>query len=125
MSFRVIKSSNKFNAKGRHYNGKWYDSTGEMNYAQELDLLLKAGEIQSWERQVKISLDVNGIHICNYYVDFRIVDKNGTVKYIEYKGFETPEWKMKWNLFTALIGDIDPGAELVVVKHRSYKPKRK
>lgn len=123
--YRQVKSSNKFNAKGRNYNGQWYHSTGEMNYAQELDWRLKAGEIKSWDRQVKIPLVVNGVHIANYYVDFKVIDKHGAVQYIEYKGFETPEWRMKWNLFHALLPEIDPGAELIVVKHKSYKPRRK
>lgn len=125
MAFRQVKASNKFKAKRQDYGGKWYHSKGEAAYAEELDWRLKAGEIQSWERQVKIPLKVNGVLIANYYVDFKVIDKHGGVQYVEYKGFETAEWKMKWNLFTALLPEIDPGAELIVVKHRStYKPKQ-
>lgn len=121
--FRQQYHKNKFNAKGRRYNGQWYDSTGEMQYAMELDLRLKAGDIQSWERQVKISLDVNGHHITNYYCDFRVITKDGTTQYVEYKGAETLAWQMKWNLFHALLPEIDPGAELIVIKHKAkYRP---
>jgi hypothetical protein len=124
MQYRQIKSSNKFKAKKQEYDGKWYHSKGEAAYAQELDWRIKAGEIKSWERQVKITLKVNGVLICNYYVDFRVITKHDSVQYHEYKGFETMEWKMKWQLFTALLSEIDPGAELIVIKHKSaYKPR--
>lgn len=117
MTYIVKKASNKFNAKGRNYNGQWYHSTGEMNYAQELDWRLKAGDIKSWERQVKIDLKVNGKHITNYFVDFKIIHLDDSVEYVEYKGYETVDWKMKWDLFNALLPEIDPGATLTVVKH--------
>jgi uncharacterized pyridoxamine 5'-phosphate oxidase family protein len=123
MAYKQIKSSNKFKAVKQEYGGKWYHSKGEAAYAQELDWRVKAGEILSWEGQYKIDLKVNGIHICNYYVDFKVVTKHGSIEFHEYKGFETMEWKMKWNLLNALISEIEPGAELIVVKHKSYYKK--
>lgn len=124
MAYRQVRSSNKYNAKGRHYNGQWYDSTGEMNYAQELDWRLKAGEIKSWERQVKLELKVNGVAICNYYVDFLIHHNDGSREYVEYKGFETEVWRLKLKILMATQGEIMPGATFTVVKHRStYRPK--
>lgn len=124
MAYRQIYSTNKFNAKRQDYNGKWYHSKGEAAYAAELDWLQKAGEIKSWERQVKIDLKVNGIHITNYFVDFKVITKDGIVQYHEYKGVETPDFIIKWNLLHALIDEIDPGAELILIKHKSnFKPK--
>lgn len=123
--FRQIKASNKFKAKRQEYNGQWYHSKGEAAYAEELDWRMKAGEIKTWDRQVKLELKVKGIHICNYYVDFRVILADDTVQYVEYKGAETPDWNIKWNLLNALIEEIEPGAELLLVKHKStYKPKR-
>jgi hypothetical protein len=124
MAFYVKKTANKFKAKKQEYDGKWYHSKGEAAYAHELDWLKKAGEIKSWERQIKVPLKVNGVLICNYYVDFRVITKHDTVQYHEYKGYETSEWKMKWQLFTALLPEIDPGAELIVIKHKSYFKKK-
>jgi hypothetical protein len=121
MSFRQIKSKNKYNAKGRNYNGQWYHSTGEMNYAMELDWRKKAGEIKDWERQVKIDIRVNGMHITNYFIDFKIIHNDGSVEFLEYKGMETPLWQLKWNLLLALRDELIPGAELTVVKHNRYK----
>jgi hypothetical protein len=125
MTYRQITASNKYRAKKQEYDGKYYHSKGEAAYAQELDWRKKAGEIQSWERQVKIDLRVNGIHICNYYIDFRVTLKDGTVQYHEYKGVETPDWRIKWNLLNATINEIEPGAELIVVKHKSTWKSRK
>jgi hypothetical protein len=89
-------------------------SKKEATKAFELDLLIKAGEILEWKRQVKISLDVNGYHICNYYVDFEVLWKDGTKEYVEIKGFETDLWRMKWRLFEALYSD--KGYKLTVEK---------
>jgi hypothetical protein len=97
-----------------------YDSKLEAKTAQELDLRVKAenDNLESWERQVKISLDVNGDHICNYYIDFVATRADGIKEYIECKGLELPVWKLKWNLFLALYKDeIDKGEiEVIVVK---------
>jgi hypothetical protein len=79
----------------------------EADYAQELDLLVKVGEIKSWERQVPIELRVNGKKICTYTMDFITITKEGHEKWIEVKGFETPEWRLKWKLLDALFPDQD------------------
>lgn len=123
MAYFQKKSSNKFKAVKQEYNGNWFHSKGEAAYCQELDWRIKAGEIKSYERQVKIELNVNGVHICNYYVDFKVINKHGGVEYHEYKGFVTMEWQIKWRLFQALINEIDKGAELIVIKHTSWKKK--
>lgn len=125
MTYFKRTTKNKFNAKSTRYNDQFFHSKGEASYCQELDWRIKAGEIQSYQRQVKIDLKVNGIHICNYYVDFRVIDKYGAVSYHEYKGMETIDFQIKWRLFQALINEIDPGAELILIKHQSYKPRKK
>lgn len=107
---------NKYNAKPKTYNGITYHSTLEAKYAQDLDWRLKAKDIKSWKRQVKISLDVNGKHICNYYIDFVITHNDDSIQYIEVKGFETQVWKLKWKLFQALMNQREPEAILTIVK---------
>lgn len=106
----------KYGNKTTYYNGYNYHSKFEANYAQELDLRLKAGEIKSWQRQVKMSLDVNGKHICNYYIDFLVIHSDDEREYVEVKGFATDLWRIKWRLLEALIDEIDPGASLTIVK---------
>ena len=100
------KRKNKFNAKRTKYNGFYYDSILEANYAEQLDWRIKIGEIKSVERQYKISLDVNNVHIANYYMDFKVELPDGRIEYHEVKGAETALWRMKWRLAKALNPDI-------------------
>lgn len=88
----------------------------EAQQAFELDCRLKAKEIKSWSRQVKIELSAYGKHICNYYIDFVAIRKDGVKEYIEVKGMETDVWKLKWKMFTAKMAIEDPRAELIIVK---------
>lgn len=76
----------------------------EAGYAATLELLKKSGEILEYTPQFKLSLDVNGHHVCNYYVDFMVVDKFGEKQLHEVKGFRTAVWELKWKLTEALYG---------------------
>lgn len=106
------------NAKKSEYKGSIYDSKFEANYAAELDLLLKAGEIIKWERQVKIPLIVNGYIICNYYIDF-VVYRDGETEYVECKGYPTEVWKLKWKIFESLY--TKPENKLTIIQQGKYK----
>ena len=88
-------------------------SKKEAKYAQELDLLLKAGEIKEIVPQFKLSLDVNGKHITNYFVDFMVITKDGTKQLHEVKGFSTDLWRIKWLLTEAIYGNE---YEMIVIK---------
>lgn len=107
---------NKYGAKSCIYEGIAYHSKKEAGYAAELDLRKKAGDITGWERQIKVSLAVNGYHITNYYVDFCLFHKDDSREFVEVKGFETAEWQLKWRLFEALHQQIYPGSRITVVK---------
>jgi hypothetical protein len=109
---RSYLKRNKFNAKSMVYNGRRYDSKLEASYAMELDWRKKAGEIIEISPQHKISLDINGAHIANYYIDFKIILCDGTEEYHEVKGFETDLWRLKWKLTKA----IYPEYKLVLIK---------
>ena len=99
--------ANKFGAVKQEYNGHKYDSKREAAHAQYLDLLIKAKEVKSWDRQVKIPLAVNGVHLCNYFMDFVVEFTDGRIEYHEVKGYEKELWKLKWKLAHALYPDID------------------
>ena len=98
------RGRNKFTASPqRSWFGAAHSPSGrEADEASHIELMRKAGEIKSWDRQVKLDLTVNGVHIGNYYVDFMIEHNDGTVEYREVKGAETPTWIMKWRLAKAL-----------------------
>jgi hypothetical protein len=119
------KKANKYNAKSQTYNGMKFDSKGEAGYCEELDWRIKAGEILSYERQVKIPLTVNGVLICNYYADFVVTGKHGEKEIHEYKGLVLPLFQIKWKLLQALQKELFPeGVELIIIKHQSnYRPK--
>ena len=115
------KSGNKYHSITNQYNGITYHSKLESAYAQELDIRVKAGDIKSWDRQVKLDLKVNGQHICNYYIDFVIHHNDGTKEFIEVKGFETEVWRLKWKLFEAVFDDFKecPDDKMTVIKQSS------
>ncbi len=98
---------NKYNNKKQTYNGRSYDSILECKHAQELDWLLKSGEVIKWEPQHKISLDINGVHIANYFIDFKVWFKDGRIEFHEVKGMETEVWKMKWKITKAIFPDYN------------------
>lgn len=101
------RRQSKYGNKSQEYDGHVYHSIKEANYARELDLRIKAGELKSWERQIPVELVVNDFKICTYTIDFLEIDKNGGEIWTEVKGFETPEWRLKWKLFEALYPERD------------------
>jgi hypothetical protein len=108
------------------YNGRWYQSAGECEYAKELDFRMSAGEIIDIKPQYKITIKVAGVFIANYYCDFRVVLRDQTVQYHEYKGHIMQLFQIKWKLLNALKDELlEPGAELLLIKHQSnWKVKR-
>lgn len=95
------KKRNKFGAIKKEYNGRTYDSTKEADYAANLDLRIKAGEVTKWQPQFRIELTSDGIHVCYYYIDFKVCLSDGSIEYHEVKGKETPDWKLKWKMALA------------------------
>ena len=100
-----FKRQNKYGNKSSEYNGIIYHSKMEAGYAQELDLRVKAKDIKSWVRQVKIPLKVKGELVANYYIDFVITHNDRIKEYVEVKGFETEVWRLKWKLFEIIYKD--------------------
>lgn len=109
---------NKYNAQSCVYNGYNYDSKKEASYAMELDWLIKAGEVIKFERQHRFDLEVNGKHICKYYIDFKVYYSDGHIEYVEVKGFETDVWRLKWRITEALFDELTKGenGRLVLIK---------
>lgn len=103
---------NKYNAVKQTYGGYSYDSKKEAAYAAQLDLLIKAKEIKSYDRQHRIDLVVNGTRVAMYKIDFRVEMMDGSYEYHEVKGFETDIWRLKWKLTKALY----PEMKLVLIK---------
>jgi len=96
------KRGNKYNAKSSIYNGTYYHSRLEAAYAKDLDLRVFAKDITSWESQIRVPFELNGIKICTYIVDFKILHNDGSVEWVETKGFMTDIARIKIRLFEAM-----------------------
>ena len=105
-SLRNVDRS-KYGSVRQTYNGYSYDSKLEATHAQRLDFEIKAGIVSKFERQHKISLDINGVHIANYFIDFKVYFSDGSIEFHEVKGAETMLWRMKWRLTKALYPDYN------------------
>lgn len=111
------KGEPRIKSSRTNYNGRWYHSAFEAKYAEHLDWRKQAGEITEWKPQHLIEIKVNGKKWRNYRIDFRAIRANGTIEYIECKGFATEEWKQKWDLLVILKDELlEPDSELLLVK---------
>lgn len=103
------KASNKFGARSKTVDGIRFDSTLEAEYYVYLKALKRAGVISKLELQVKCELlpaqkhPLTGKHIraITYIADFRVTYPDGSVEYLDTKGYEKPEFKLKAKLFIA------------------------
>ena len=83
---------NKYgNEKVIDADGKTIDSKKEQRIRQELRARFRAGEITELAEQVWIRLSENRRMV----VDFVYVESDGTRRYVDAKGYATPEWKLK------------------------------
>lgn len=144
MTYFVQRQFQKFRNVQTEYNGRIYRSKFEASYAQELDLRIKAGELLSWEYERKFEFNLvpnrtgkyvlsmqpqvgydgerlhGAIHLTNYLIDFTLYRTDGVREFVETKGFETPEWKLKWKLFEAALSSEHPSDVLTLVKQQGF-----
>lgn len=93
----------KYGATPTFVDGIRFDSKGEARRWGELKLLERAGQISGLERQVPYRLEVNGVLVTKYVADFRYLDaKSGELVVEDFKGFRTPEYRIKAKLMGAL-----------------------
>lgn len=93
-------NKHKFNAKPTAVDNIRFDSKKEARYYAELKILQKAGDIIFFLRQVPFDLP-GGV---KYRVDYQEFRKDGTVHFIDVKGFRTQEYIMK----KKMVEDIYP-----------------
>ena len=79
------RSYNKYRNTKKTVDGINFDSEKEANYYSKLKLLERANEILKFERQVKMPIEINDIHISYYILDFKVYYPNGDIKYIDIK----------------------------------------
>lgn len=98
----------------------WHQSILEADECTVLLMRKKSGDIKDYEIQHKISLDVNGIHVTNYYADFFVSHVDGTNEIIETKGFWTETALLKQALFKAAYLAVRPSL-VYTVKYAKSK----
>lgn len=99
------KTRSKYGNKRTTVDGISFDSKREAEHWSLLKVREKAGEITKLERQAKYSLDVNGVHICNYIADMVYFDNtDGRTHVVDVKGHVTPEFKLKAKIMKAIYG---------------------
>lgn len=86
MARRIHK--HKFNAKPVDEDGIRFDSKKERKYYRELKLRVLAGEVIFFLRQTPFHLPGN----VTYRVDFQEFHTDGTIHFIDVKGFKTKEF---------------------------------
>jgi hypothetical protein len=102
-----VRLRHKFGAKPTTVNGTRYDSKLEARYAAHLAALKAAGKILGWLEQVPVKLPGT-----RYLVDFQVFDADGTVRFVEVKGVETPAWKAKMRA----VAELYPWLEIEIVR---------
>ena len=101
--------------RDRTYRGVTYHSRLERDYAEHLDLRVKARQVSSWARQIGVKLlGQDGSLICRWYADFLVSYPNGEREYHEPKGRETDVWIIKKKLYHATTS-AQTGLPLIVV----------
>lgn len=96
---------NKYNAKRTEVDGIWFASKGEARRYRELKALEQGGYISDLQLQPMFLLQEkftdqmgNNHHAIKYRADFQYTE-NGENVVEEFKGRETPEFRIKMKLF--------------------------
>lgn len=101
----------KYHAVPRVVDGIRFHSTREAEVYLDLCYQLRVGMIAALERQVRVELP--GEPPIVWLCDFRVTMPDGQVRYVEVKGVETPEWKLKKRLLRAHRPDIYAALEVL------------
>ena len=95
-----LKKASKYGNIKVVYDGKTFDSKKECRRYQDLELLLRAGEISDLRCQVPFLL-AGGVR---YIADFVYYDKEKNVVVEDAKGMQTDVYKLKKKLFKERYG---------------------
>jgi DNA-binding sugar fermentation-stimulating protein len=64
---------------------------------------------------VTLKLELDGVKLGTYRVDFIVDENDGTITYVEAKGIPFPLWKQKWAILQGMHKD-DPLVKFQVVR---------
>lgn len=84
-------------------DGHVFHSKLEARRYQELKALQVGGLISELELQPRFNIEINGVHICRYFADFRYYDNERKETVVEdAKGMRTEVYKLKARLMKAI-----------------------
>lgn len=96
MSFAKFKNGHKYDAKKSERAGYSFSSKLEAAVFDFLQIEKIAGEIKEIQVQAQVHLTKAKIL---YKPDFKCTREDNSYFYVEAKGFETPEWRIKRRLW--------------------------
>jgi|ERR1700684_1387270 len=101
----------KFKSKPIVEDCHHFPSTLEWKYFKHLQLLQKSGEVVFFLRQVPFHLP-GGV---KYVVDYQVFYSDGRCSFVDIKGFETSEFKIKQKI----VQDLYP-VEIEIIKKKDF-----
>lgn len=87
-------------------DGQKFKSALEADYYNRCWVLQRSGEVTQIEREVRFELNVNGVFVAAYMLDFRITYADGRVEHVDCKSEPTVTalYKIKRALMLAIYG---------------------
>ncbi len=108
--YNIPMSYSKYHNRKTNYNGVNFMSRKEAGYARTLDALKFAKDprekVVSYETQVPFQIEMNGINICKYLADFKVIYKDKHIEIVDVKGFRTDIYRLKKKLVEAQYGIV-------------------
>jgi hypothetical protein len=96
------EKKHKYNAKPGYLDGIYFDSQAEMERYAELKLLKTARAIKDFRVHPRYQISMGRY----YEADFEVIYPDGHVEVEDVKGYETPEFKLKADLFREKYPDL-------------------
>ena len=90
-----LRKARKYYNKKTEIDGIIFDSKKEARRYSELKLLVKAGELVSFDRQVVFPILFEGQLLCKYVADFVTYSKHGLRTVEDAKGMRTRIYQLK------------------------------
>jgi hypothetical protein len=82
----VSRKKNKYRNQKVEVDGITFHSRKEANFYSDLLIKKNAKLITDFEKQVQYDIRVNDIHIAKYFLDFKVINLDGSINYYDVKG---------------------------------------
>ena len=82
----VSRKKNKYRNQKVEVDGITFHSRKEAKFYSDLLIKKNAKLITDFEKQVQYDIRVNDIHIAKYFLDFKVINLDGSINYYDVKG---------------------------------------